>query len=194
MVELHEGTIRAESRGEGKGSTFVVRLPWQAPPGDELQSGDSGGDAQIGTSLKDPDLHGLRVLFVDDQPDARELMAELLELHGASVVVADSVVNALKLMDGAALDILVSDIGMPNEDGYELIRKIRARGNERGGNIPAIAVTGFAAAVDNRHAISEGFQCALAKPIDPGALLSAVAKLGRSGGVGASRAASASAI
>jgi len=194
LVELHEGTIRAESQGEGKGSTFIVRLPWQAPAGDELQSEDFEGDAQVGTSSNDPDLHGLRVLFVDDQPDARELMAELLELHGASVVVADSAVSALKVMDEAALDVLVSDIGMPNEDGYELIRKIRARGSERGGNIPAIAVTGFANAVDDRHAISEGFQCALAKPIDPSAFLSAVAKLGRSGGVVASRAVSASAI
>jgi PAS domain S-box-containing protein len=184
LVELHEGTIRAGSPGEGKGSTFSVRLPWYAATVDQLQPEDSEADAQDGNVS---DLHGLKVLFVDDQPDARELMAELLELHGASVVVADSAAHALKAMDEAALDVLVSDIGMPDEDGYELIRKIRARGSERGGNIPAIAVTGFATAVDNRHAISEGFQFALAKPIDPGAFLSAVAKLGRAGDLRLSR-------
>jgi CheY-like chemotaxis protein len=114
---------------------------------------------------------------VDDQADARELIAELLELHGAKVVVADSAASALKALDETSLDVLVSDIGMPDEDGYQLIRKIRARGHDRGGNIPAVAVTGFASSMDNQHAISEGFQFYLAKPIDPHTLLSVVARL-----------------
>ena len=175
LVDLHGGSIRAQSPGEGRGATFVVALAEHA--GVEEQPAGSTADAQSDGSIEAPSLHGLRILFVDDQADARELIAELLELHGAKVVVADSAASVLKALDETSLDVLVSDIGMPDEDGYQLIRKIRARGHDRGGNIPAVAVTGFASSMDNQHAISEGFQFYLAKPIDPHTLLSVVARL-----------------
>jgi len=175
LVDLHGGSIRAESPGEGKGASFIVALDLH--DGVEEQPAGSQNHVPGDGSIDTPSLHGVRILFVDDQPDARELIAELLELHGAKVVVADSAANALKALDETNPDVLVSDIGMPDEDGYQLIRKIRARGKDRGGNIPAVAVTGFASAVDNQHAISEGFQFYLAKPIDPNTLLSVVAKL-----------------
>lgn len=175
LVELHGGSIRAESAGEGKGSTFVLSLDLHS--GIEEQRVSAPADGSGDRALDAPSLHGLKVLFVDDQADARELIAELLELHGAKVVVADSAASALKALDETSPDVLVSDIGMPVEDGYQLIRKIRARGDDRGGKIPAVAVTGFASSIDNQNAISEGFQFYLAKPIDPHTLLSVVARL-----------------
>jgi PAS domain S-box-containing protein len=175
LIDLHGGSVHAESPGEGKGATFIVRLPMHAG-NEEQPAGSETHDSADGV-IDAPSLHGLRILFVDDQADARELVAELLELYGAKVVVADSAASALKALDETRPDVLVSDIGMPDEDGYQLIRKIRARGDDRGGNIPAVAVTGFASSFDNQLAISEGFQCYLAKPIDPNTLLSVVAKL-----------------
>jgi PAS domain S-box-containing protein len=180
LVELHEGTITAESAGKGKGATFVVRLPLRNAL--EKPAVAQPFDAASAAELEGYDLQGLQVLIVDDQPDARELMADLLELHGAKVSVADSAAAALKALDDVPPDVLVSDIGMPHEDGYDLIRKVRARGSERSGNVPAVAVTGFATSMDAEHALALGFQRYVAKPIDPAALLSLIARLaGRSG-------------
>jgi CheY-like chemotaxis protein len=117
------------------------------------------------------------VLFVDDQPDARELLTELLELHGAVVTAVGSAEEALIAMDQLRPDVLVSDIGLPREDGYSFIRKVRARPPERGGQVPAVAVTGFARVEDGKRALAEGFQMHLAKPVEPAEIVSLVASL-----------------
>ena len=177
LVELHGGSVRAESGGEGKGATFMVRLPVRA-------IGFGGSERPLGprtpaaASLDGlPSLDGLRVLFVDDQLDARELVSELLRVYGAEVIAVESAETAMRAIENDSPDVLVSDIGMPREDGYELIRKIRARQPDKGGSIPALAVTGFAGPDDNRRALAEGFQKYLAKPIDPAELVSLVADL-----------------
>ncbi|HME91068.1 MAG TPA: response regulator [Myxococcaceae bacterium] len=184
LIELHGGTVGAESGGEGKGSTFTFRLPIRTmafDPSDRLLS--RRGPAQAPSFDGLPSLSGLRVLFVDDQLDARELVTELLQVYGAEVIAVESVASALKALQSNSPDVLVSDIGMPREDGYDLIRKVRALGEENGGSIPALAVTGFAGVEDNRRALAEGFQKYLAKPIDPAELVSLVAQLaGRAGG------------
>lgn len=186
LVELHGGSVRAESDGEGKGSTFTVRLPIRAMGSDSSER-LLGARTQAEAASFDglPSLNGLRVLFVDDQLDARELVSELLEVYGAEVIAVESAESALKALENDSPDVLVSDIGMPREDGYDLIRKIRARQPDKGGSIPALAVTGFAGLADNRRALAEGFQKYLAKPIDPAELVLLVADLaGRKGAAG----------
>jgi PAS domain S-box-containing protein len=178
IVELHGGVIEAKSPGEGRGATFSVRLPLFAPQLESAESQLPPEGAIQGVPLRRlPSLQGLNVLFVDDQCDARELVTELLEIYGARVVAVDSAESALKEIESAVPDVLVSDIGMPREDGYELIRKLRARENHSGTHLPAIAVTGFASAEDARRALAEGFERHLAKPIDPAELISVVAAL-----------------
>jgi CheY-like chemotaxis protein len=179
IVELHGGFVRADSEGEGKGATFRVQLPLLAP---RWESGSSqlprSETVQPGSLRQLPSLHGLRVLFVDDQCDARELVTELLEIYGAKVVAVESVERALKEIETAVPDVLVSDIGMPREDGYELIRRLRARESDSGVHVPAVAVTGFASAEDAHRALAEGFERHLSKPIDPAELVAVVALLG----------------
>ena len=177
LVELHGGTVVAASPGEGLGATFTVRLPrrliredlpepsWLVPE-----------NIEAGKSL-DIRLDGVRVLFVDDQPDARELVKELLELHGASVTVAETADEALQALRQRKIHVLLSDIGLPLVDGYELIRKVRELPADGGGRIPAVAVTGFARAEDSQRALSEGFQNHLSKPIEPMELVQLVATL-----------------
>jgi len=177
LVELHGGTVVADSPGEGLGATFTVRLPrrliredlpepsWLVPE-----------NIEAGKSL-DIRLDGVRVLFVDDQPDARELVKELLELHGASVTVAETADEALQALRQRKIHVLLSDIGLPLVDGYELIRKVRELPADGGGRIPAVAVTGFARAEDSQRALSEGFQNHLSKPIEPMELVQLVATL-----------------
>src|SRR5712692_257755 len=177
LVELHGGTVVAASPGEGLGATFTVRLPrrliredlpepsWLVPE-----------NIEAGKSL-DIRLDGVRVLFVDDQPDARELVKELLELHGASVTVAETADEALQALRQRKIHVLLSDIGLPLVDGYELIRKVRELPVDCGGRIPAVAVTGFARAEDSQRALSEGFQNHLSKPIEPMELVQLVATL-----------------
>jgi CheY-like chemotaxis protein len=159
------------------GATFTVRLPrrliredlpgpsWLVPE-----------NVEAGKSF-DIRLDGVRVLFVDDQPDARELVKELLELHGASVTVAETADEALQALRQRKIHVLLSDIGLPLVDGYELIRKVRALPADRGGRIPAVAVTGFARTEDSQRALLEGFQNHLSKPIEPMELVQLVATL-----------------
>jgi signal transduction histidine kinase len=176
LVELHGGWVRAESGGEGKGATFIVRLPRRLlnkdlPEPSWMLPADSHPEA---ISLQ---LNGVNVLFVDDQADARELVKELLELHGAKVTSVETAERALEAIQEHTFHVLLSDIGMPMIDGYELIRQIRKLPPEQGGRIPAVAVTGFARSEDSQRALAEGFQNHLSKPIEPKELVDLVASL-----------------
>ncbi|MEA2605016.1 MAG: hypothetical protein QOF89_6008 [Acidobacteriota bacterium] len=125
-----------------------------------------------------PPLAGLRVLAVDDDPDTLDVVAELLSLRGAEVVPAASAAEALKALERFEPDVLVSDIGMPERDGYDLIRDIRGLGHGPA-ELPAVAVTAYSTPEDRRRALAAGFQIHLAKPVDPGELTAVVARLGR---------------
>ncbi|MGQ0506265.1 MAG: hybrid sensor histidine kinase/response regulator [Myxococcaceae bacterium] len=181
LVELHGGSVSATSEGEGQGATFTVRLPlrviqveereesWMATQANEVEE---TANAEAGVSLE-----GIRVLFVDDTPDARELFTELLSLHGALVTAVESAALAIEELGRSEFDVLVSDIGLPAEDGYSLMRRIRELPATQNGRIPAIAVTGFARAEDGKRALDAGFQNHLAKPVEPIELMSLVASL-----------------
>jgi PAS domain S-box-containing protein len=178
LVELHGGRVSAESDGEGKGTTFTVRLPLA---GAQVREGD-GGAAEAGQSPAtifecDPSLVGARVLVVDDEPDTVVLVKTMLERCAVKVTTALSVSEALAAFEAAPPDVLISDIGMPVEDGYQLIRKVRARTPERGGNTPAIALTAYAGEADRKRALESGYQTHMAKPIEPSELMRAVASL-----------------
>jgi len=176
LVELHGGTLTAASKGLGEGATFVVTLPLAAAsararpgkpalrPTDERTSRPSG-------------LDGIRVLVVDDEVDARELVTMLLREAGAQTVEAGSVSSALAAIDQSPPDVLVSDIGMPLEDGYSLLRKLRSRPPEAGGNVPAIALTAFTRGEDVARSSEAGFARHLAKPVEPAELVTAVRQL-----------------
>lgn len=169
IVELHGGTVKAESLGEEQGATFTVMLP--------LIQVDL--NSQQITSLPDdlPDFNGLKVLLVDDERDTRELIAFILEQSGAVVIQSGSAMEALRIMPQFQPNLLLSDIGMPEVDGYMLIRKIRAMSPELGGKIPAIALTAYAGEVDYQQAIAAGFGQHITKPVEPAKLLRAIANL-----------------
>jgi two-component system, chemotaxis family, CheB/CheR fusion protein len=188
LIELHGGTITASSPGEGQGATFTVRLPLQA-----TQEEISAPIAQEPLVLADdvetwennistdniPSLTGVRVLFVDDEIDIRLLFKIVLEDSGAAVTEVASAREALaKLTENpGGYDVLLSDIGLPQEDGYALIRQVRQLSDEGGGKIPAAALTAYAGQAEHEKAIAEGFQMHLAKPIEPPQLLFVVATL-----------------
>ena len=174
IVELHGGTVEAMSAGEGQGATFRVILPLATAraaeplPGVVTDARVRDSDPSVGCP---PGLVGLRVLVVDDEADARDLLRTLLEHCQASVTTAASVAEALRHFDAATFDVIISDIGMPVENGYHLIRQVRARPAEAGGAVPAIALTAYARSEDRSRALVEGFQTHVAKPIDPHELL-----------------------
>ena len=174
LVELHGGTVRAESAGPGQGATFTVTLPITDEPLGDAQIVETASALASGRL---PELTGVRVLFVDDEADARELMRAILTQCGAEVTVAATARAALAALERARFDVLVSDIAMPDEDGYDLIRKVRMLDAGRGGQIPALALTAYAGTEDRTAAISAGFQQHAAKPIEPVELAAAVATL-----------------
>ncbi|MDX2230745.1 MAG: ATP-binding protein [Leptolyngbyaceae cyanobacterium bins.349] len=176
IVELHGGTVWAESDGEGQGATFTVKLPLLKP---ERSSVQPATDAASSRAIANP-LHNVRVLIVDDDADVRELVKFMLEQAGAMTVSASSVLEALELLAQAQPDILLSDIGMPEQDGYSFIRHIRSLPPDRGGQIPAIALTAYAGDVNQQQALAAGFQQHLAKPIEADLLVSAIVKWVRS--------------
>ncbi|HEX3130713.1 MAG TPA: response regulator [Thermoanaerobaculia bacterium] len=182
LVELHGGTVAVESAGEGQGATFTVRLPVRIGA-ESAQVERRAAGAEPDRLLDDRELlAGLHVLVLDDEADTRELLATALEQHSARVTCVASVPEALAALDRDSFQILVSDIGMPGEDGYSLIRKVRARGTERGGNLPAVALTAYARTDDRVRALSAGFQMHLSKPIDPAELVATIGSLaGRQG-------------
>jgi PAS domain S-box-containing protein len=178
LVEAHGGTVRAESEGLDKGATFVVRLPLMSVRREESDGPTDAATRQTATGFDaSRSLKGARVLVVDDEPDAREMIAIVLGECDAVVRTAASVSEALALLDEAQFDVLVSDIGMSEEDGYELIRRVRARPAARGGTVPAVALTAYARLEDRIHALQAGFQIHVAKPVEPAELVTVVHSL-----------------
>ncbi|MFN6528480.1 response regulator [Nostoc sp. ChiSLP03a] len=169
LVELHGGTVQVESAGENQGATFTVRLPLMATP--SQKNADS--------KLSEPslNLHGIQVLVVDDNADTREFIAFMLEMYGANVTTVTSAVEALATLTKCRADVLLSDIGMPEMDGYMLVRQLRALPYQQGGKIPAIALTAFAGEINYQKAIEAGFQDHIPKPIEPVKLVEAIADL-----------------
>jgi signal transduction histidine kinase len=174
LVELHGGRVRAESAGEGQGATFTVELPLLATMATPAALRAERTPATDGL----PALDGVRVLVVDDELDARELVTAVLERCGAVVELAASAAEAEAALERSAPDVIVSDVGLPGEDGYALVRKLRALDGERAG-IPAIALTAYAHPADRTRALLAGFQMHLAKPIEPEELAAVVANLAR---------------
>ncbi|MBD1930489.1 PAS domain-containing protein [Trichocoleus sp. FACHB-69] len=173
LVELHGGTVSAESLGVGLGATFIVQLPLIK---DESISKDEFNSSLIPDFSSLP-LEGVRILVVDDEADTREFLTFALEEYGAETIVAASAAEALKALELYNPDVLLSDIGMPEEDGYSLIRKVRSLSLERGGSIKAVALTAYAREEDQERAISAGFQMHVAKPVEPAELVAAVSSL-----------------
>lgn len=177
LVELHGGSVQAFSSGEGLGATFIVNLPLpvvrDASPIEQVHS-TADKEAPSDSS---PVLEGLHILLVDDEADVRELMTTILTECGAQVTAVASAKDALKTFDHLKPDLLISDIGMPHEDGYALIRKVRALDPERGGTIPAVALTAYARREDRIRALSAGFQKHVAKPVNLNELATMVASL-----------------
>jgi CheY-like chemotaxis protein len=183
LVELHGGTVYADSPGEGQGTTFSVQLP--LAPVLEQESNQSVVDATVeAKALSDslPVLDGLRVLVVDDEADARELVMTILKQYGVEVTAVATARQALEVLQQSQPNVLVSDIGMPDEDGYALIRQVRALDAEQGGQIPAVALTAYARAEERIRALAAGFQLHIPKPVNPEELAAVVANLvGRTG-------------
>ncbi|HYG79826.1 MAG TPA: PAS domain S-box protein [Pyrinomonadaceae bacterium] len=190
LVERHGGVVSAESQGEGQGAVFTVDLPLsmtESVPGDSGQAPTGAHQTRAANGAEDDfdnpcALECLRVLLVEDEQDTLELVKAILERCGAEVTAVASADEALASFERARPDVLVSDIGMPGGNGYELIKRIRALGPERGGRVPAVALTAYAGPKDRRRALLAGFQVHLAKPIEPDELLAVVSGLGwRSG-------------
>jgi PAS domain S-box-containing protein len=182
LVELHGGTVAAENRRDGQGAVFTVRLPLAAAGQSENFSAPQA--TLIGqpperdvTPKYASTLAGLRVLLVDDEADGRKMITNILEKNGVQVKAAASANEALQTLAEWRPDILISDIGMPAEDGYSLIRKVRALPPERGGNVPAAALTGYASRADYLKALSAGYQSHIKKPIELEELLAVIASL-----------------
>ena len=178
LVELHGGTVQARSGGEGRGSTFSISLPVAGPAAEPGEVGPVPAATVSRASLSGlPTLDGLRVLVVDDEADARDLLGVILRGRGAVVDVVGSAADALDAIARALPDVMVSDISMPESDGYHLIRELRARGERDGGATPAVALTAYARSQDRERALAAGFQLHLAKPVEPDDLIVAVAEL-----------------
>jgi signal transduction histidine kinase/CheY-like chemotaxis protein len=175
LVEAHAGRITATSDGKGLGSTFTVQLPLSAMAEDSTRE-SAAAPALSGVSLESR-LIGLCVLVVDDEPDAREIMATALEASGARVEVAGSARDAFEILERTPIDVLLSDIAMPDEDGFALIRRVRASVAGKFADVPAAAVTAFTGPDDRARALAAGFQVHLAKPLQPVDLVRTVEKL-----------------
>jgi CheY-like chemotaxis protein len=174
LVELHGGTVGAESDGEGQGATFSTTFPLLAVS-TEMQSPETTGDSRAIDGRFA--LEGLRVLVVDDEPDTRQVISAVISKSGAQVKACASVPEALETLKLWKPDILMSDIGMPDEDGYSLIRKVRSLSVESGGLTPAAALTAYARDDDRDQALAAGFQMHVAKPIGSKELIATVASL-----------------
>jgi signal transduction histidine kinase/ActR/RegA family two-component response regulator len=172
LVELHGGTIVATSEGEGKGATFTVTIPLSAVHRDV----DVSRTSPLPTS-DSRELAGLRALVVDDELDARDLIAEILSNVGVEVRTAADAASALRELETFVPHVLLCDVGMPGEDGFSLMQRIRALPADRGGRIRAAAVTSYARGEDRRRALAVGFDLHLAKPVDPSELVVSVARL-----------------
>jgi signal transduction histidine kinase len=203
IIELHGGTVSAQSRGEGQGSVFTVTLPITATAADSDQpaapaattlpgnghpsatahdnaaaaAASSAPDAPPMSRLRNGDLAGVRILLVDDAPDALDVLAAILRRAKADVTTAPSAADARRILAELRPHVLVSDIAMPDEDGFALIQSVRALSPELGGNIPAVALTAYAREEDRLKALGAGFQAHLAKPVEPDELITMLLSL-----------------
>jgi CheY-like chemotaxis protein len=177
LVELHGGSLHAKSPGEGQGATFIVNLPLtirdtEAEPANRVHP--THPVAEEHSML--PNLAGVHALVVDDEADARDLIQRVLQEQGATVSVVASGDEAMRIMETSEPDILISDVGMPDMDGYQLMRRIRAS-ERKGRRIPAVALTAFARAEDRKRALLAGYQSHVAKPVDTAELVIVIAGL-----------------
>jgi signal transduction histidine kinase/ActR/RegA family two-component response regulator len=177
LVEMHGGTVRAESPGRGAGATFTVTLPIRAVAAAQAGACYEASVRCVAAAKEALALTGVRVLVVDDEADARELLMTVLEQFGAKPRVAGSVAEAVRALGEVWPDVIVSDIGMPGEDGYVLIRKVRALEAEKGlPSTPAVALTAYARSEDKRRTLSAGFRMHVPKPVEPMELVEAIAR------------------
>jgi CheY-like chemotaxis protein/anti-sigma regulatory factor (Ser/Thr protein kinase) len=178
LVELHGGSVQAHSAGPGQGATFTITLPIsiaQAAPGGLPRTHPTA--TTVVPVVTGSSLIGLRVLVVDDDPDALEMTSVILQQAGADTLASRSAAEALTVVQAWRPDVIVADIEMPEEDGYAFIRKVRALNSDQGGKIPAIAVTAYGRPEDRMRALAAGFSMHLPKPVDPGELRTVVASL-----------------
>ncbi len=177
ITEMHGGTVRAESAGENKGSTFVVRLPLIIQSKEEDEAMELRRNAQTIEPESRVNLDGMLILVVDDEEDTRQLLVQSLTFYGATVITASSAEEAFEAVQDKNPDLMVSDIGMPDEDGYSLIRRIRALSDEQHRDVPAVALTAFTRAQDRMRALTSGYQNHVAKPVEPDELATVIASL-----------------
>jgi PAS domain S-box-containing protein len=179
LTELHGGTVRVKSDGKDTGATFTISLPIAAVMSDVGEQKQTNRDLDD-SEFNDSDeyiLSGVKVLVVDDEPDARELVKCVLEDAFANVITAGSATDALQLVTEEAPDVIISDIGMPEEDGYEFIRKVRMLPSKNGAKIPAVALSAYARAEDRKRALLAGYQMHITKPVEPSELVAIVSSL-----------------
>jgi PAS domain S-box-containing protein len=176
VVEMHGGSVRVDSAGEGRGATFTIVLP----SSDVAATADRDAAAAAAARVDYADgvsLDGVRVLVVEDEPDTREFLRRLLDSYGASVILAESASDALARFEGDRPDILVSDIGLPEMDGHDLMRRIRRLDKTGRDSVPAIALTAYARSEDRTRALRAGYQAHMAKPVEPAELVATIASL-----------------
>ncbi len=176
IVELHGGVVSAQSDGEGRGATFTVRLPVADDTSQEWQRVRPVVN-ETAVQSSNIRLDGLRILLVDDEPDAREMLTTLLKGYGADILAASSSVEALQLIEREDVDIIVSDIGMPHEDGYQFISQVREQKGNRNCLKPALALTGYTRTADRVRVLAAGFHSHIAKPVEPKELAIVLASL-----------------
>lgn len=173
VVEMHGGKVQAESPGEGLGTTFTVELPLLVRSEQVTRGENESLDYEAESSL----LSDTQVLVVDDEPDIRDLITFILQDYGVQVTAVSSAQEALEALSESVPDVLISDIGMPKTDGYMLMREVRSRSPQQGGNVPAIALTAYAGEMNQQQALAAGFQMHISKPVDPDALVKAIVDL-----------------
>ncbi|MDT5123451.1 MAG: hypothetical protein QOC96_2933 [Acidobacteriota bacterium] len=186
LVELHGGTVNAESPGEGCGATFTIKLPLAVTPKRAKERGRNNGDSRSkeiasAETRALTSLDGVRVLLVDDDQDTLNMLSSVLTEQRATVQTATSVAEALEMLEWYKPDVLVSDLAMPDEDGYALIRQVRAREAGNGRQIPAVALTAYVRVKDRSRALSAGFNLFVPKPVEPNELITAIANLAEPG-------------